>query len=167
MRLLDSAKKIIILFDIDYTLFDTENFKQSNLKSHIIYPEVKDVLSSLDKIAVLGILSEGDVVFQMKKLKRCKIDNFFSDKHIHIVLQKNSTMYEILDIYKNNRIFIVDDKLSFLREIKLYMPSLFTIWVKRGPYAMNRQSFNDFTPDAAIINLTFINNIIRERTGVN
>lgn len=76
-------------------------------------------------------------------------------------------MYEILDIYKNNRIFIVDDKLSFLREIKLYMPSLFTIWVKRGPYAMNRQSFNDFTPDAAIINLTFINNIIRERMGVN
>lgn len=87
MRLLDSAKKIMILFDIDYTLFDTENFKQSNLKSHLIYPEVKDVLSSLDKIAVLGILSEGDIVFQMEKLKRCKIDNF-SLINTHILFYK-------------------------------------------------------------------------------
>ena len=81
-------KKPIVLFDIDYTLFDTDHFKKSALTKHKIYEEVRDVLEKLSKIAMLGIFSEGNLEFQRKKLNQTGIEGYFKKDNTHIVLNK-------------------------------------------------------------------------------
>lgn len=146
-------KKKIVLFDIDYTLFDTDFFKKTNLRKHLVYDEVDDVLSRLSKIAKLGIFSEGDLNLQKTKLLRTDIHKYFSKEHIHIVPKKDETIEGILQKYKNTTVFLVDDKLTILHQAKTIRPSLFTIWVKRGKYAKNQKPVKGFVPDAIIESL--------------
>jgi len=146
-------KKSVILFDIDYTLFDTEAFKKSQLTKYIAYDEVHEVLTELKKIAVLGIFSEGELNFQTTKLKKSKLQKYFKEEHVHIVPDKLVEIKRVLDGYKNKKIFFVDDKLTILRDANTVLPSIFAIWLKRGIYAMNQKKIANFKPNAVVANL--------------
>lgn len=145
--------KKVVLFDIDYTLFDTEKFKNTKLQTFSLYEEVIDVLNKLKETVYLGIFSEGNLDFQKTKLLKTKIHNNFTKKHIHIVANKEETIKEVLEKYKKNVVFLVDDKLTVLYLAKQLLPSLITIWVKRGMYAQNQLPIKGYTPDAIIMNL--------------
>ncbi len=153
MKTMPSLNKPIILFDIDYTLFNTALFKQSNRRQFELYPEVMDVLTNLSRIAILGIFSEGNQELQNKKLEETRIDHFFSKDHIHIMPLKQEVK-EISDKYHDARIFLVDDKLLALRLMKKALANIKTIWIKRGEYAKKISSLPDFTPDASLDNLS-------------
>jgi len=73
-------KDIIVLFDIDYTLFNTDTFKDSGLTLYTLYPQVKKVLELLNTKYTLGILSEGDVGLQNRKLKETGIYQLFNPR---------------------------------------------------------------------------------------
>lgn len=158
----DSEKESekIVLFDIDYTLFDTEQFKASNLTKFMIYEEVRDVLAELQQIARLGIYSEGEATFQRNKLLQTNVAIHFLEDHLHIVEDKTVSIEEILSHYKNKQTFLIDDKLSMLRDAKKFLPTLFTIWVKRGPFASVQEPFDDFAPDATVDTLHNIVEIV-------
>ena len=143
----------IILFDIDYTIFDTALFKQSNLVQYSLYSEVPDILSDLSNKATLGILSEGEKQFQQNKLIKTKIDHFFHKDHMHIDLDKKKLIKTISETYKNKSLIIIDDKLPILPLARQYIPHVFTVWIKRGKYAKNQKPLPGFTPDAALDNL--------------
>lgn len=146
-------KQKIVLFDIDYTLFNTDIFKKTQLQKHSVYEEVYSVLNQLSKIAKLGIFSEGDLNLQKTKLLKTDIHKYFSKEHIHIVPKKDEIIEGILQKYKNTTVFLVDDKLTVLYRAKTLMSSIFTIWVKRGIYAKSQRPINNFTPDAIIEDL--------------
>ncbi|HSX40174.1 MAG TPA: hypothetical protein VLF68_01035 [Candidatus Saccharimonadales bacterium] len=153
-------KQKAVLFDIDYTLFDTGAFKQTGLTQFGLYEEVLEVLQSLQKDAVLGIFSEGDIAFQEQKLHKTDIHSRFLKEHMHIVTKKTETISEILKKYKDYFVFLVDDKLEILHLAKQKMPALFTIWVKRGIFAQNQKPINGFKADAQVSNLRDIITII-------
>ncbi|MBI2031191.1 MAG: hypothetical protein HYT08_01115 [Candidatus Levybacteria bacterium] len=146
-------KPKIVLFDIDYTLFDTDLFRKSGLKKHSVYSEVNDVLTVLSKVATLGIFSEGDIEFQKNKLLKTGVKKHFLKEFIHIAEKKEEVLKKILKKYKNNKIFLVDDKLSILHLAKNISSSIFTIWVKRGIYAENQKKIPGFKPDSEVGNL--------------
>ncbi len=152
----------IVLFDIDYTLFDTAFFKKSNLLTHKIYKEVIEVLDSLNKIATLGIFSEGNIDFQRKKLKETNIDKYFEKNNTNIFLNKLDEMTVMMERYANRKVFFVDDKLNILYDLKKSFPEVFTIWLKRGPFAKNLREIPDFTSDAEVENLSEIISIVRQ-----
>jgi len=145
--------KKVILFDIDYTLFNTDIFKQSQLRTHAVYDEVYDVLKELSKIAQLAIFSEGKINFQKNKLLKTGIQKHFLKGYTHIAEKKEEMLRRILQKYIDNRVFLVDDKLTILHLAKTISPSLFTIWVKRGIYAKNQKEIPGFKPDATVDNL--------------
>ena len=153
--------KPIVLFDIDYTLFDTALFKESKLLTHKIYKEVIEVLDNLNKIAILGIFSEGDIDFQRRKLRQTNIDKYFEKVHTHIVLEKLDDLKRILKSYEDRQVFFVDDKLNILYDAKKSFPDVFTIWVKRGFYAENQKNIPGFKPDATVTNLEDVVEIIK------
>lgn len=153
-------KKKIVLFDIDYTLFKTDIFKNSDLKNYEIYEEVFLVLNKLSKIADLGIFSKGDLYFQNTKLIKTGVLKFFKEHDIHIFDNKDINLEKVLEKYKDKKFFLVDDKLPVLYNAKLKMPSVFTIWVKRGPFAESQQPIKNFSPDAIIKNLSDLDKII-------
>src|SRR3989344_4991242 len=85
-----SSKKPIVLFDIDYTLFDTAFFKQSGLSMHKIYAEVMQTLDGLNNFATLGIFSKGETQFQKTKLEKTGMAKFFKEENVH-----GSTFYNL------------------------------------------------------------------------
>jgi len=156
-----SSKKPIVLFDIDYTLFDTALFKQSGLSMHKIYAEVTQTLDGLNNFATLGIFSKGETQFQKTKLEKTGMAKFFKEENVHIFDNKDANLIKIIDKYKGLKIFIIDDKLEILYSAKMYMDQLFTIWVKRGWYAENQKAIPDFIPDAEVENLSEVVRIVK------
>ena len=153
---------IIILFDIDNTLFNTEKLKKSDRTTYELYEEVKEVLDKLSKIATLGIFSQGEIAFQNKKLQETAIKDYFVEEHKHIVEYKIDVIKDILERYKSNaKVFFVDDWLGILGESKKIAPNIFTIWMKRGEYAHTQKMHSDFTPDAVVTNLTEVLPLIK------
>jgi len=151
----------IILFDIDNTLFNTQKLKSSKLTIFELYDEVKDSLDKLANIATLGLLSQGEIAFQNKKLEKTEIKKYFSQEHKHIVEYKLDVMRDILQLYKNKaKIYFIDDWLTGLREAKKTDPSVITIWMKRGEYANTQEKHSDFEPDAVVTNLNEVVKLI-------
>lgn len=146
-------KKPIVLFDIDYTLFDTRKFKDSKLQDYNVYGEVMSVLDKLSGFADLGIFSKGEMEFQKTKLKKTGMIRFFQEHNVHIFDDKDMNVVNVLEKYKDSRLFLVDDKLGTLYSAKKHTPEVFTIWVKRGPYAQNQKEIVGFKPDAQVENL--------------
>lgn len=157
--------KNVILFDIDYTLFDTALFKKTNLQKYSLYHEELEVLNKISKKAILGIFSEGDKNLQKSKLKETKIYDLFHQEHVHIEPQKEKIIKEIGEKYKNIALSIVDDKLPVLSLLKKQNPYIFTVWIKRGVYALNQPPLPDFSPDAVIGNLKELLPLMNKKYG--
>jgi len=145
--------KPIVLFDIDYTLFNTRKFKESELQDYNTYEEVVGILQRLKNISSLGIFSRGEVQFQKTKLRKTGLTKFFTANNIHIFDDKDANLVQVLEKYKNFKLFLVDDRLELLYSAKQLMPQIVTIWVKRGPYAENQKPIEDFIPNVTINNL--------------
>jgi FMN phosphatase YigB (HAD superfamily) len=152
--------KPVVLFDIDYTLFDTRKFKDSKLKDYSIYDEINKILTQLTKIASLGIFSKGETEFQRTKLEKTGMLNFFEEKNIYIFNDKDVNLISVLQKYKNSKLFLVDDRLEVLHSAKKYMPQIITVWVKRGPYAETQAPIENFVPSATIGNLSNLYRIV-------
>lgn len=150
----------VVLFDIDYTLFNTAVFKETNLSDFSLYEEVLDTISELQNIARLGIFSEGDLIFQETKLHKTAIHGRFLKSHMHIVANKEEVLADVLNKYRGEKLFLVDDKLQVLRLAKEQMPAVFTIWIKRGPFAESEQNSEGFVPDATINTLREVVEIV-------
>lgn len=153
-------KKKLVLFDLDYTLFDTYKFKNSQFKDYEAYEEVMDVLSKLSNLVSLGIFSKGETNFQKTKLEKTKMNKFFKENRIHIFDDKDANLINVLKKYKGSKLFLVDDKLSVLYSAKRYMSQIITVWIKRGPYAQAQKSIKDFIPSATIDNLSDLYKIV-------
>lgn len=156
-------KQKVILFDIDYTLFDTGLFKKTELKRHSVYGEVNDVLRELSKTSKLAIFSEGDTDFQTAKLNNTNIKKYFAENDIHIFKSKTEGLSHVLKKYSDGRLFFVDDKLNVLFDAKKMFPDIFVIWVKRGIYAQNQRKIENFIPDGVVNNLIEILSIVNHK----
>lgn len=152
--------KKIVFFDIDYTLFNTDIFKKSNLKQYKNYNEVEKVLKNLSEKLDLGIFSEGEKDFQEKKLEKTGIRKYFNKNDVYILQGKNLNIKEVFKKYKEDSVFLVDDKLTILSEVKILCPFVFTVWLKRGVYAENEKNVKEFIPDAKIKELKALEDIV-------
>ncbi len=146
--------KKIVLFDIDYTLFDTAQFKQSGLKTYKLYEEVEEALKMLSSVAEIGIFSQGEDSSQREKLRQTLIHARFKEENIHIFSLKDENLGSVLSKYKDRDIFLVDDKLEVLKLGKDLNENVYAIWLKRGPFAEVQKGIVGFTPDAIISNLS-------------
>ncbi|GEM_PF-26585 len=154
-------KQKVVLFDIDYTLFDTGTFKESQLQKYSLYQETVDVILKLQGSAKLGIFSEGEIEFQKNKLLKTEINRHFENEYLHIVEKKDEVLESVLDKYDDYNLFLVDDKLPILHAAKKYKPSLFTIWIKRGIFADNQEPIKGFIPDAIVDTLDGIVSLVK------
>jgi hypothetical protein len=155
-------KKPTILFDIDYTLFNTYLFKKSKLTRFLLYKEVTDVLCRLSEIATLGIFSEGEEDFQLRKLEMTGVKDYFPREHTFIVSDKSFLIKDILAKYEHGPLFLVDDKLNILQKAKEENSEIFCFWVRRGFYA-RRTEIEDFLPDKHSPNLSVLPKFVLSR----
>lgn len=145
-------KNTLVLFDIDYTIFDTDVFKASGLKLYSLYPQVKNILNILSNKYTLGVLSQGEKGFQIKKLLETGIYKLFDEDHIFITPDKHGELESIFKNLKIEKTIFVEDKLEILKKAKELNPQMVTIWIKNGPYASTTEETH--IPDFSIENIS-------------
>ena len=118
------------------------------------------VINSLTSFADIGIFSKGDPEFQKIKLEKTGILNLFKQEKMHIFDDKDINLIQVIDLYKNSKLFLVDDKLETLCSAKKHKSDIFTVWVKRGPYAQAQDNIEGFVPNVTIDNLSNLSEII-------
>lgn len=99
-----------------------------------LFPESLDVIEQARHWGPAVILSDGDVVFQPRKIERSGLRDAV-DGHILIYVHKEEELDDVEERYPAERYVAVDDKLWLLHAMKQHWgPRVTTVWPKQGHY---------------------------------
>ena len=105
-----------------------------------LFPQTLPVLAHLQRSARTVILSDGDMVFQPRKIQRSGIWQAVQG-HVLIYMHKERMLDAVKRRYPAQHYVMVDDKASILASMKTLMgASLTTIHVRQGHYAQSAQT---------------------------
>ena len=114
-----------------------------------LYPNALDAVAHVRNWGMPVILSDGDAVFQPRKIQRSGLWEEFKD-HVLIYVHKESMLANVETHYPAQHYVMVDDKLRLLAAIKKdWGKRVTTVFVKQGHYA-NEPGVLDRYPSADI-----------------
>lgn len=100
-----------------------------------LYPGALEVIAHLDHFGTTVILTDGDVVFQPRKIQRSGLWNAV-DGRVLIYTHKEQRLAEVENQYPAWRYLVVDDKLRLLSAIKQFWGErVVTVFPDQGHYA--------------------------------
>lgn len=138
-----------------------------------LYPHALETLAYLRALGPTAILSDGDVVFQPRKIQRAGLWDALGGE-VLIYLHKQHMLVAMQQRYPAAHYVMVDDKPQILAEMKQRLGHrLTTVFVDQGHYAaqapkdvraaadvriacigdLRKRKLGDFLPDAPVINL--------------
>jgi len=102
-----------------------------------LYPRALEVLAKLGKQAPTVILSDGDVVFQPRKVQRSGLWDAVGGR-VLIYIHKEQMLDDVEKRYPARRYVMVDDKLHILAAMKAaWRDRLTTVFPRQGHYAFD------------------------------
>ena len=111
-----------------------------------LYPGALEVLKRLRSLAPTVILSDGDVVFQPRKVERAGIANV-EDGEVLIYIHKEESLEDVERRYPAEHYVLVDDKLRILDAVKRqWQHRVTTLFVRQGHYAHDPAAMAGFAP---------------------
>jgi len=100
-----------------------------------LYPDALDVVEHVRHWGVPVILSDGDAVFQPRKVEQSGLWETFKG-HVLIYIHKETMLEDVERLYPAKHYVMVDDKLRLLAAIKEFWGQrVTTVFVKQGHYA--------------------------------
>ena len=106
-----------------------------------LYPGALDVLQRLRTWGPAVILSDGDVVFQPRKVERSGIAETVDD-HVLIYIHKEEMLDDVERRYPAQHYVLVDDKPRILAAVKeVWRERVTTIFPRQGQYARDAKSY--------------------------
>ena len=100
-----------------------------------LYPGALDVIRHLSRQGRVVILSDGDVVFQPRKVERSGLWAAVAG-HVLIYIHKEQVLDDVERRYPADRYVMVDDKVRILAAMKnVWRDRLTTVFVRQGHYA--------------------------------
>jgi FMN phosphatase YigB (HAD superfamily) len=100
-----------------------------------LFPRALDVLEHLRCLGPTVILSDGDVVFQPRKVERAGIAEAV-DRHVLIYIHKEEALGDIERRCPARHYVLIDDKLRILGAVKrVWRDRVTTVFVRQGSYA--------------------------------
>jgi FMN phosphatase YigB (HAD superfamily) len=119
--------------------------------AHLLYPDALKVVEHVRRWGPAVILSDGDAVFQPRKIERSGLWRAFEDR-ILIYVHKEVELRDVEKWHPAKRYVLVDDKLRILDAVKkLWGSKVFTVFPKQGHYAHDPAVLTTFQPaDLAI-----------------
>jgi FMN phosphatase YigB (HAD superfamily) len=111
-----------------------------------LYPGALKTLSHCRRTGPTAILSDGDVVFQPRKVTRSGLWDAVEGR-VMIYLHKEEMLQAVERRYPANHYVMVDDKLRILTAMKkVWGARLTTIFVRQGHYALDLASLSSYPP---------------------
>jgi hypothetical protein len=111
-----------------------------------IYPQALDVLDKFGSWGPTVILTDGDVVFQPRKIWRSGLYEAVGG-HALIYIHKESELLDVEVKYPARHYVLVDDKLRILNQIKkIWGCRVTTIFPRQGHYAHDQKILSKWPP---------------------
>lgn len=111
-----------------------------------LYPGALDVLANTRQWGRTAIMSDGDVVFQPRKIQRSGVWNAVEGR-VLIYIHKEQMLADLERRYPARRYVMVDDKLRILTAMKAVMRErLTTVFVRQGHYAHDAELIRGLPP---------------------
>lgn len=123
-----------------------------------LYPASLDVIEKLGTWGPTVILSDGDVVFQPRKVQRSGLFEAV-DGRVLIYIHKEQQLADVERLYPANHYVLVDDKLRILTAVKaVWGARLTTVFPRQGHYAHDPEVLAQYP--AADIEIERIGNLV-------
>ena len=115
-----------------------------------LYPRALEVIDRLSSFGPTVILTDGDVVFQPRKVRRSGLWDAVSGR-VLIYIHKEQMLDSVQRHFPARHYVMVDDKLRILTAMKAVMQSrLTTVFPRQGHYALEPVAAAYFPADIAI-----------------
>jgi FMN phosphatase YigB (HAD superfamily) len=112
-----------------------------------LYPACLDVIERFRAWGPTVILSDGDVVFQPRKVERSGLYEAVRG-HVLIYIHKEQELDDVARRYPARRYVFVDDKVRLLAAFKdVWGDRVTTVFPRQGHYARDPQMLADFPPE--------------------
>ena len=111
-----------------------------------LYPGALQVLQHLGQRGRTVVLSDGDVVFQPRKVERAGIAAAVGGR-VLIYIHKEQALDDVARRFPAHHYVLVEDKLRILAAVKqAWGPRVTTVFVRQGQYALDPQVLAAYPP---------------------
>jgi hypothetical protein len=111
-----------------------------------LYPNSLDVLEHVKQWGPALLLTDGDVVFQPRKVDRSGLFEAV-DKRVLIYIHKEAELEDVARRYPAGHYVLVDDKLRILAAVKaIWGARVTTVFVRQGHYALDPEVTSKYPP---------------------
>ena len=116
-----------------------------------LFPNSLDVVEKCSAAGTVVILTDGDVVFQPRKIERSGLFDAFGG-NVLIYIHKETELDDIERRYPADRYVLVDDKVRILSAVKeLWGDRVTTVFPRQGHYALDTETVAKYsTPDITV-----------------
>ena len=123
--------------DHDHRLLQMSNFLLDYPFADRLYPRALEVVEHLSTLGTTVILSDGDVVFQPRKVWRSGLWDAVQGR-VLIYVHKEQQLDQVQRLYPAQRYVMVDDKLRLLAAVKQVLGErVVTVFPRQGHYALD------------------------------
>jgi FMN phosphatase YigB (HAD superfamily) len=128
-----------------------------------VYPGALDAIRAMRERGRTAILSDGDVVFQPRKIERSGLWAAV-DGEVLVYIHKEQMLDDVERRYPARRYVMVDDKIRILSAMKaVWGERLTTVFVRQGHYAADPSQVDPYPP--ADITIDRIGDLLTESLG--
>lgn len=116
-----------------------------------LYPMSLDAVAHARSLGATAILTDGDVVFQPRKIWRSGLHERF-DGNVLVYVHKERELDDVAERYPADHYVLVDDKVRILAAIKSVWGSrVTTVWPRQGHYALDEAEVAKYpAPDVTL-----------------
>jgi FMN phosphatase YigB (HAD superfamily) len=111
-----------------------------------LYPDALEAVKHVAQWGTTVILSDGDAVFQPRKVERSGLWHVFQDR-VLIYIHKEQELEYVERLYPANHYVLIDDKLRILTAVKkVWGERVTTVFPKQGHYAFDPNILAEYPP---------------------
>jgi hypothetical protein len=111
-----------------------------------LYPDALRAVRHVQQWGIAVVLSDGDAVFQPRKVERSGLWHAFDDR-VLIYIHKEQELADVERLYPADHYVLIDDKLRILDAVKkIWGERVTTIFPKQGHYALDPDILAKYAP---------------------
>jgi FMN phosphatase YigB (HAD superfamily) len=128
-----------------------------------LYPGSLDAIQHVKKSGLVALLSDGDVVFQPRKVERSGLLEAVEGRAM-IYVHKEKELKDVERRHPSHHYVLIDDKLRILTAVKkTWRTRVTTIFVRQGHYALDPKILAKYPP--ADLDIQSIGDIVKMELG--
>ena len=117
-----------------------------------VYPHAIDVIEHFEHWGPCVILSDGDVVFQPRKIDHSGLGHAVHE-NVLVYLHKEHELDDVESRFPSEHYVLIDDKLRILAAIKkIWRDRVTTVFVRQGHYALDTKIIAKYPPADVTVN---------------